>query len=59
VIGGAVAVRKEPIDRYEVFIPIDGRPVTCKDGANEEDIAHGRLLLTFRDGKLLTWLRLE
>jgi hypothetical protein len=46
------------VDTYEAWIPVDGRPVVVHEGANEEEIPRGRVLLTFKNGRLATWVRL-
>jgi len=47
------------IDTYEFFVAIDGRPVAVRGPEGGETITTGRVLLTFRDEVLVSWVRLE
>jgi len=59
VIGGRVAVSKEPIDTYEVYIALGDREVAIRSGDQEERVPNGRLILVFKDERLASYVRME
>jgi hypothetical protein len=53
VHGGGIA------ETWRAHVAVDARPVTLVDGAREEEVPRGTVLLTFSAGKLAGWVKIE
>lgn len=47
------------VETWQAHVQVDARPVTLADGAREEEVQRGTLLLTFKGGKLAGWVKID
>ena len=48
-----------PLETWEAHVAVDARPVSLSGPGREEQVQRGTVLLTFKGGKLATWVVIE